>query len=64
MAKLYESDTTQFLREFLEKHADVVDKQKLARDTWWDKPFDTGQREAFEEASVPKKPYEYYSDKH
>ena len=63
MAKPYESDTTQFIREFLQKHPEVVDKQKLARATWWDKPFDAEQREAFEVSRVPKKPYEYYSDK-
>jgi len=59
--KPYESDTTRFIRDFLEKHPDVVDKQKLARATWWDKAYDADQREAFEESTVPKKSYEYYS---
>jgi hypothetical protein len=57
----YESDTTLFLRAFLEQHPEVVEKQKRARATWWDKPYDAEQRRAFEEARVPKKPYEYYS---
>lgn len=63
MAKPYESDTTQFIRDFLKKHPEVVEKQKQARATWWDKPFDADQRKAFEESRVPKKSYEYYSDK-
>lgn len=58
----YESETTLFLREFLAKHPEVVDKQKQARATWWDKPFDPEQRRAFEEAKVAKRPYEYYSN--
>ncbi|MBI1397344.1 MAG: DUF3460 family protein [Betaproteobacteria bacterium] len=57
----YESDTTLFLREFLQKHPEVIDKQKKARATWWDKPYDAAQREEFDSARVPKKPYEYYS---
>jgi hypothetical protein len=63
MAKPYESDTTQFIRDFLKKHPEVVEKQKQARATWWDKPFDADQRKAYEESRVPKKAYEYYSDK-
>ncbi len=59
--KPYESDTTRFIRDFLEKHPDVVEKQKLARATWWDKAYDADQRKAFEESRVPKQPYEYYS---
>jgi len=62
MANLYESDTTQFIREFLKNHPEVVEKQKQARATWWDKPFDAEQRKANEESRVPKKPYEYYSE--
>lgn len=58
----YESDTTLFLRQFLREHPEVADKQKKARATWWDRPYDAEQREAFDAAKVPKKPYEYYSN--
>lgn len=58
----YESDTTLFIREFLQKHPEVVEKQKRARATWWDKTYDAEQREAFEESKVPKSSYEYYSN--
>lgn len=58
--KPYVSDTTSFIRDFLEKHPEVVDKQRMARSTWWDRPQNREQRKKFEEARVPKKPYEYY----
>lgn len=58
----YESDTTLFLREFLRQHPDVVEKQRQARATWWDKPHDPEQRENQARSRVPKKPYEYYSN--
>jgi hypothetical protein len=59
-SKQYESDITKFLRDFLRKHPEVVDKQKRARATWWDRPQDFEERKRLEEAEVPKKPYEYY----
>lgn len=58
--KAYESDTTRFIREFLQQHPEVVEKQRDARATWWDRPQDREQREKFEDARLPKKPYEYY----
>ena len=58
--KPYESDTTRFIRDFLQKHPEVVDKQRTARSTWWDRPQNREQLKKFEEARVPKKPYEYY----
>lgn len=59
--KNYESETTKFLREFLEKHPEVVEKQKKHRATWWDRPQDLRENAALETTRVPKKPYEYYS---
>jgi hypothetical protein len=56
----YESEVTRFIREFLDKHPEVVDKQKNARATWWDRPQDFKERKRFEAARVPKKGYEYY----
>ena len=58
--KAYESDTTRFIRDFLKKNPEVVDKQRIARSTWWDRPQDREQRRKFEEAREPKKSYEYY----
>ncbi len=59
--KNYESDTTRFIRNFLNTHPEVVEKQKKARATWWDKPQDLEARKRLEQARVPKKSYEYYS---
>ncbi len=58
--KPYVSDTTSFIRDFLNKHPDVVEKQRAARSTWWDRPQNLDQRKKFDEAREPKKPYEYY----
>lgn len=58
--KNYESETTQFIRDFLNKHPEVVDKQRQARATWWDRPQDFKERERLEDAEVPMKSYEYY----
>jgi hypothetical protein len=58
--KNYESETTTFLRDFLKKHPEIVDKQRLARATWWDRPQDFKERERLQAAKVPNKGYEYY----
>lgn len=58
--KNYESETTAFIRDFLKKHPEVVDKQRQARTTWWDRPQDFKERERLLAARVPKKSYEYY----
>ena len=58
--KNYESETTQFIRDFLKKHPEVVEKQRAARATWWDRPQNFKERTQLETAEVPKKSYEYY----
>jgi len=58
--KPYESDTTSFIRDFLQEHPEVVEKQRMARSTWWDRPQNRDQRNKFEESRLPMKPYEYY----
>ena len=58
--KNYESETTQFIRDFLNKHPEELDKQRQARATWWDRPQDFKERERLEDAEVPMKSYEYY----
>jgi Protein of unknown function (DUF3460) len=56
----YESELTQFIRDFLKKHPEVVEKQRKARATWWDHPQDFKERARLEDAELPKKGYEYY----
>ena len=56
----YESETTKFIRDFLEQHPQVIEKQKRNRRTWWDRPQDLDEREKLEEAKVPQPGYVYY----
>ncbi len=56
----YESETTKFIRDFLEQHPQVVEKQKRNRATWWDRPQDLDERKRLEEAKVPQRGYVYY----
>ena len=37
MSKMYESDLTVFMREFLKQHPEEVDSQRKGRAIWWDK---------------------------
>lgn len=60
--KGYESDTTKFIREFLDRNPQVQEKQKKARATWWDRPQDLDEREREEESEVPQKGYVYYNN--
>ena len=58
--KSYESETTKFIREFLEKNPQVQEKQKKARATWWDRPQDLDQRKRNAESNVGQPGYVYY----
>ena len=58
----YESEITRFIREFLEKHPEIVEKQKAARATWWDKPQDLAERKRHEESKIPQTGYQYYDN--
>ena len=60
--KPYESDLTKFIREFLDQHPEVAEKQKQARATWWDKPQDLAERKRLDEAAVPQQGYVYYDN--
>ena len=56
----YQSEITHFLREFLEKNPQVVEKQKRHRATWWDRPQDAAERAGLDEATVKQPGYVYY----
>ena len=56
----YESEITRFIREFLDKNPQVIEKQKAARATWWDKTQDLEQRQSNDESKVPHTGYQYY----
>ena len=58
----YESDTTKFIREFLDKNPQVIEKQKKARATWWDKPHALEDLKREQETGVPQTGYVYYNN--
>jgi hypothetical protein len=58
----YESEATRFIKDFLEKNPQVVEKQKRHRATWWDRPQNLEERTHVEQAKVPAKGYAYYNN--
>jgi hypothetical protein len=57
----YESDTTTFIRAFLQRNPQVVEKQANHRATWWDRPQNLDERRKLEAARVPQQGYVYYN---
>jgi hypothetical protein len=56
----YESEHTKWIREWLAKHPEELQEQKVGRALWWDKPAqdqDTQRRQAA--SRVPQKAYYY-----
>lgn len=56
----YESEHTQFMREWLQQHPEELQVQKSGRALWWDKgPQDPAEAQRLTEAEVPQKAYYY-----
>lgn len=53
----YESDLTKFMREFLENNPQLVEKQKEARATWWDKSLSYHEQERLRKEALGFEPY-------
>jgi len=60
---MYESEHTKFMRELLNKHPELVEKQKEARAIWWDKKLDKEERKRFKDSSISQKSYVYFGQK-
>lgn len=60
MAEPYESDFTQFMREFLEKNPHIPDQQRQNRATWWDRPVDLEALKRHKASQAPVQGYYYY----
>jgi len=58
----YQSEATAFIKDFLERHPEVVEKQKRHRATWWDRPQDAEERARAESARVAQPGYQYYNN--
>jgi hypothetical protein len=57
---MYESEHTQWMREWLAQHPAELAEQKAGRALWWDKPpQDEEARRREAEARVPQKAYYY-----
>jgi Protein of unknown function (DUF3460) len=56
----YESDTTTFIRDLLNKKPELKDDQKKARAMWWDKTLDLKELKRQREAKVERTSYVYY----
>ena len=57
---MYESEFTRFIREYKERHPQVVELQKKNRATWWDKPQDLETTRERAEATVSQPSYVYF----
>ncbi len=57
---MYESDTTKFLRELMQKNPQLVELQKKNRLTWWDRPQDLETWKERSESAVPQPGYVYF----
>ena len=56
----YESDTTKFIRELLQKNPEIKEDQKKARAMWWDKTLDLKELKHQRAAEVDRTSYVYY----
>jgi len=62
MAKNYESDITQLIRQLKEQNPDTELRQREGRARLWDKNIDPELHEGFKQARVPQKPYVYQTN--
>jgi hypothetical protein len=58
---MYESDHTQFMREWMQKHPEEKQCQQAGRAMWWGKPQDLEAQQRYAEARVPRAAYAYDS---
>ena len=56
----YESETTTFIRDLLNKKPELKEEQKKARAMWWDKTLDLKELKRRREAEVERTSYVYY----
>ena len=57
---MYESETTAFIRNLLNKRPEIVDKQREHRATWWERKPDAAPAAQLDAAKVRRQSYEYY----
>lgn len=62
MAKNYESDVTQFIKQLKDKDPSVESRQREGRNRLWDKALDAEQQEGYRAGKVAQQPYVYYQN--
>lgn len=58
----YQSDTTQFLNEFIEQYPEEAEQRLKNRHLLWDVELNADEQKAFAESRIAKKPYTYQAD--
>lgn len=58
----YQSETTQFLNNFLKQHPEIAQQRLKNRALLWDVTLNPEEQAGFEAAKVAKKPYTYQPD--
>ncbi|CAM4224291.1 DUF3460 family protein [Kerstersia similis] len=58
----YESEITQFLHQYRDKHPGTEERQLEGRARLWDKPQDLELQDRLRAARVPQRPYVYQND--
>lgn len=58
----YQSDTTQFLNEFIKQHPEEAEQRLKNRRLLWDVELNADEQKAFAESRIAKKPYTYQAD--
>ncbi|MGE8548792.1 DUF3460 family protein [Alcaligenes sp. WGS1538] len=62
MAKNYESEITQFLKQYKDQYPDTEARQREGRHRLWDKQIDQELQDGYKAARTPQKPYVYYEN--
>ncbi|HLU77012.1 MAG TPA: DUF3460 family protein [Burkholderiales bacterium] len=55
----YESDTTRFINDLLEKKPEILEERQRGRSMWWDKKLDLEKLKRDQESHVKPSPYVY-----
>ena len=62
MAKYFESEITQFLKQYKAQNPDTEARQREGRYRLWDKQIDQELQDGYKAARTPQKPYVYYEN--
>jgi hypothetical protein len=54
---MYESEHTQFMREWMRQHPEEAQQQRAGRAMWWDKPQELEAQRRDRESEVARLPY-------